>query len=221
MNRQKMGLSKRLSDAGFTTEREYYPSGNLWKKTIFLKGKKHVEYIYDDVDNPMSEIELIPWADNVIHGNRIKYYSHTMMEKETEYVMGEKKREVTYYPDKYGQSTGYMKSLTYFNNNRVNGIIKGYYPQLKLFYLEEYNIGIPIGEHKKFYESGNVKKRCFYIDGKLNGEYRIFYDTDDERLKEYRTYINGELNGELMEYSITGDILRIRYYDNDLLVDNE
>jgi len=61
------------------------------------------------------------------------------------------------------------------------------------------------GEQIGYFNSGEIEYKCWYLDGKINGEY-IYY------------YRIGERNGEQIGYFNSGEISFKYYYINDKLV---
>jgi antitoxin component YwqK of YwqJK toxin-antitoxin module len=67
-----------------------------------------------------------------------------------------------------------------------------------------------IGDYLLFYEDGSLKKKCFYKDGNLEGEYKWL--SNDGILLNLSYYINGYLEGESKEWYYDGKLKNIYVY---------
>ena len=122
-------------------------------------------------------------------------------------------------------------------NSNVTGIHKVYHIDTNNI-LEEVFIlnGIREGICKRYYKCGCLMALCNYVNGKLNGEYKTFYNTckkynnegnniscicyyiDDKKNGLYQTfyntgqkwkiinYIDGEIVGEYKSYARNGNL---------------
>lgn len=67
-----------------------------------------------------------------------------------------------------------------------------------------------------YYENGQIKDQCTYIDGKLEGTYLSWYETGE--LQSSIQYKNGKRHGKMIEYYITGEKSRELIYENNIFV---
>jgi len=91
-----------------------------------------------------------------------------------------------------------------YKNGKVDGVVKDFFPNGKLFESSTYVQGVKHGPSTKFYESGVLSQETVYDSGKIDGvqkkyrkdgklAYEMYYDHDCPctGLKEYG--INGDL----------------------------
>ena len=68
------------------------------------------------------------------------------------------------------------------------------------------------GEYKSYYKSGDLSSICYYIDDKIQGEYKKFYQNG--QLEKIGNYVDGKEEGEFITYYETGQIKDICNYVN-------
>jgi antitoxin component YwqK of YwqJK toxin-antitoxin module len=87
-------------------------------------------------------------------------------------------------------------------------------------YCEEYFVinGKREGEYKVFYD-GNLETVCYYINDKLhgecNGESKYYYENGN--LMNICNYVNGNRHGCYKQYDEKGNLINTEYYINDVL----
>ncbi|NPD83876.1 hypothetical protein HNS38_03850 [Lentimicrobium sp. L6] len=79
--------------------------------------------------------------------------------------------------------------------------------------FDEYQETVPINKlQTDYYKNGNKKYEVFMIDGKLEGWYKIWYESGE--LDSEIEYHNGMRNGLMLEYYKNGQISARMLYDN-------
>ena len=69
-----------------------------------------------------------------------------------------------------------------------------------------------------YYESGAVKSKGNYVDGKLQGNYIPYYENGE--LQSKVNYVDGIEQGEVIEYYENGEIKEIKNYKDGELIEN-
>mmetsp|Transcript_29795 Transcript_29795/g.33229 ORF Transcript_29795/g.33229 Transcript_29795/m.33229 type:complete len:123 (-) Transcript_29795:24-392(-) len=59
------------------------------------------------------------------------------------------------------------------------------------------------GEYKQWYENGQLKEYCHYVNGIREGEYKCWYDNG--QLETQSNYVNGLSEGEFMSWRKNGE----------------
>jgi len=60
------------------------------------------------------------------------------------------------------------------------------------------------GEYIEYYLSGEIKYKCFYLDGKLHGESIYYFKSGD--IASISNYLCGDTHGECIYYHASGKI---------------
>jgi antitoxin component YwqK of YwqJK toxin-antitoxin module len=71
------------------------------------------------------------------------------------------------------------------------------------------------GYTKEFYPDGSLKYHVPIVNGLLNGEYHLFYETGELRMKTF--FINDKINGLAIEYYRSGNIRYSIEMNNSLM----
>jgi antitoxin component YwqK of YwqJK toxin-antitoxin module len=79
-------------------------------------------------------------------------------------------------------------------------------------YFEDEN-GQRQGEYSKWYETGQLREHCYYVDGKRHGEYKWWYENG--QLWEHCYYVDDNLHGEYKAWYSDGQLWRHCYYVDD------
>jgi antitoxin component YwqK of YwqJK toxin-antitoxin module len=87
-------------------------------------------------------------------------------------------------------SNGKFKEIYYLKNDQKNGL------------------------YESFYESGNPKIKCYYVDGILHREHIEYYDKLD-CIHKYLQYDNGKLHGVIKSYHPNGKPFVEQMYENN------
>jgi len=72
------------------------------------------------------------------------------------------------------------------------------------------------GEEVEYYENGNIRWKCNYLNGKLNGEV-IYYYLNGNKEKQ-GSFINGIKNGWFYHWYIDGKLAGKMFYANDNII---
>lgn len=168
-----------------------YDNGDGYRQTVknTITGKSITTYYYNDTG--MEYIESI--AD---------YNLFCCMSNDT-YTLR------SYYPGKYGSTLGKLKSVEYFNDNKLSG---------KQIY---------------YYESGKIKMELNYKNNLLDGKQFFYYDKTKEGIicklgkdniygpisikRQMVVYDNGNKLEEI-EYDENEEIIREALFSNDVII---
>jgi antitoxin component YwqK of YwqJK toxin-antitoxin module len=92
-----------------------------------------------------------------------------------------------------------------------------YYTNGKQIVAEEhYENGRLSGEYKIFYPNGKLTETSHFKDGKLHGNSKRYSDAGV--LLDDLMYVNGEIHGEAVYYDASGKVRQKGLYENDLKV---
>jgi len=130
----------------------------------------------------------------------------------TEYKINE-----TVYPNKFDNdlenvcSSGIhyflnLKSAFYYGivMNNMNGKYLSWYDDGQIKIKCNYVDGKLNGEHLRWYENGQMYEKCNYINGKIHGEYLKWYKNGQMCGK--CNYINGKIHGEYLSWYENGQM---------------
>ncbi len=115
-----------------------------------------------------------------------------------------------YFPD------GNLAQICKFENNHVNGEVKGLYDDGKIYCKMFYTNGNKTGEHTYYYPNGEIKFKEQYRNDSLNGDYVSFYE--NKVIKEKFTYKAEEIDGIYQYYYSNGQLWIEKEYKNGLLL---
>ena len=104
---------------------------------------------------------------------------------------------------------------SYLGDKNIASIIKKFIYSKVIQFNEQYGLkeeysikyNKKYGEYISIYPNGQIAKKCFYIEGKEEGECKIWWP--NAVLKEHIYYRNGEINGEYKYWNHEG-VLRIQ-----------
>lgn len=231
----------------------YTPHGHLMSLVTYVKGKPDGSqtYYYPN-GNVYYTIDIV---DESWHGTYREYYKSGELKLKTEYINGEntgwhyeyyrsgqpssmsmvingnlEQRYTTYY------RSGSTKDEYYYRNGQLQGLLKYYSPEGKLYSLDKYNEGVPVsliyydslgnvttrselpngtGTHIQKRADGTVTIKREWLCGKENADYKSSYDTD---LPDQQIAIkNGEFNGLTRTYHSNGQLSGEGHYkDNEM-----
>jgi antitoxin component YwqK of YwqJK toxin-antitoxin module len=69
-----------------------------------------------------------------------------------------------------------------------------------------------------YHNDGQVRMKCFVVNGKLHGEYINYYEDGQVRKKCF--YVNGIWHGEYIDYYSDGSVAwHLLYVNGELLID--
>jgi antitoxin component YwqK of YwqJK toxin-antitoxin module len=197
----------------------YYPTGEKSKTVTFVQNKEEGKAFEYDKDGRV--ITLLTYKNGFIYAS----------EKINRFNSEGRKTGVwrELYP------TGVTKEEGNWTNGLKNGIFKLYKKNGDLDRLEKYEDGIKIeGDEQtmilevrqQFYESGNVKERGSYKEGKKQGTFR-FYDengnetgaalyVEDQKIGEGKIDSTGQRQGDWKLYYPSGELRAQGAYVNGL-----
>ena len=235
MNNQDM-VNAASANKPFTgTCETCHMNGALERRVTFVSGKENgVDTTYYASGCPQVIRNHVQGAE---HGQWIYYYDSTQYTAwEMNYVAGVKHGKHIYMK-KNGDTTRWEN----YNNGRLHGTKRTYYPDSKIKREVEYNNGIMDGKFKIYnlkgviieelnYKQGKKHEECkyFYDDGKplknenwnmgiKNGEFKIFYYQGTIQVSE--SYKKGLKEGWFMEYYPDATTKRKALYKKDELLE--
>ena len=65
------------------------------------------------------------------------------------------------------------------------------------------------GKYTEKYHNGNLKYEVNYINGKKEGEFKLYYQQDNQIYAIY-TYVNDKKNGEYKKYNEEGQLIEYK-----------
>jgi antitoxin component YwqK of YwqJK toxin-antitoxin module len=190
------------------------------KKQYYTSGAIQFEYNY---------------RNNKLHGTTTEYYE-----------TGERKAEYNYKDGQLIAQKDYTRAgslsyeLKYEEGKKIEAQIE-YYPTGELFRQRNFVNGKREGVELEFYRNGKKKAernykngrkegsaKGYHINGKLQGDWlfnndepksaTIFYNTGEKWLVHTDFDKKGRLNGTSREYDKKGNLIAIRYYKDDEMV---
>jgi antitoxin component YwqK of YwqJK toxin-antitoxin module len=98
----------------------------------------------------------------------------------------------------------------YYVNGQPNGRIQKWFPNYKLEYEENYNMGKREGTQHYFYDSGKKKEEAVYKNGKANGTHKK-WNEDGMLIYDFQMS-GGEREGKCTEYHANGKLKKSGSY---------
>ena len=117
------------------------------------------------------------------------------------------------------------------------GLYTNYHNNGQIYRTFFHNNGIEEGEYKEYTQSGTIKAKRFYMNGKKYGESMIYHNNgiiyilsyyvnnilegvyeeyyENGQLKEKSNFLNGKYHGKFESYFENGNKSKTGYYDND------
>ena len=71
------------------------------------------------------------------------------------------------------------------------------------------------GIHKDYYLDGSLYHEFYHNNGKINGEYKIYYSGDENKINKIINYVDGKKHGENITYDKNGVIIEKSLYNDD------
>ncbi len=164
------------------TEKEYYSSGVLWRK-IPYKNDKINGMVISYYENGNREFE-IPYRNGKKDGTEKDYYISRELNWEKPYVNDTLNGIVKEY------HAGILYKETSFKKGKIDGVVKTYYQDGKLWFVVLFTKGDANGAAKYYYENGKLKSEIPYTDDKINGVDKEYFP--DGKLESETTYNNGQ-----------------------------
>lgn len=104
----------------------------------------------------------------------------------------------------YDNATQALMVEREYNQDKITGTEKLYFPDGKADAIITYKDGLHYGPFKYFYPNGQLKQNGEYVEGKIEGMLRGFYM--DGTLKEEVTHQEGVTEGPFKEYNENGTL---------------
>jgi antitoxin component YwqK of YwqJK toxin-antitoxin module len=140
-----------------------------------------------------------------------------------------------FYNNPFSSFNGYVKCEYNFKNGKLHGLVVFYDDYKGKYFLSnsiEYRNGKRNGFYRKWFENGQLREECIYIEDKLDGEFKEFWEDgtlhgggnfkNGKPIGEHRYYnekgvlVNEEFYSESFE-NYQGELLQKWYYDNGQL----
>jgi len=134
-----------------------------------------------------------------------------ILQQEVAFVKGEK---VGLY--KYFFPSGNIGVEGKYLSNKLEGEVKSYYEDGKLYGTRFYNNGLKTGKHTYLHPNGKLKLEHSFVNDTLEGLYQTFYPNGN--IQESFNYLNGKENGIYKYYYENGQIWIEKEYKNGLLI---
>lgn len=200
---------------------KYYMNGVISQKATYKNNKLEGElYIY----YPNKKVKIIYNFKDGLKEGQYKYYDKfTKLRQTGNYLNDEldgefifytfygKKEKVTHFKNglKFGIETiinenNIVQSQIEYKADTINGLYETFYDDGNLNYR-----GKKVGNNFKdslfvYYQNGDILRKCYYNDGRINGEFITFYE--HEVVKSITSYSNGIRIGNFIEYFPDGSI---------------
>ncbi len=184
---------------------DYYYGGKISSQGKYVSGEKTGIWIYFFSDGKMSREEN--YKDGQLDGKMIYYFTNGKPEREFIYKNGNRNGAYKRYSED-GQ-------LCCVLNYKDDVVVSYSYNDKSSHLVPAIAIAGGNGKVKAFYSNGNVSAEMEYIDGKLNGAFKVYYP-DGKIYYEEENLVNGITNGKLFEYYANGKKQSEYnyYYDN-------
>ncbi|MDH4471248.1 MAG: hypothetical protein QE487_01500 [Fluviicola sp.] len=206
----------------------YYDDGSPKSESYFVNGSKNgiqKEYAVNGKLVSWEEWDLgrivrnvfLDTNENVIHefgeyNGKIeaKDPGNTYIISSGNYKNGNADGDYTwFYPD------GKVETSGKFVNSERAGEWKWYYLNGKLSRVVNYVNGNREGLQKDYFSNGKLKSEVNYVNDETQGTYKYYFENG--QLKVTGIYLNGNREGKVTYYTTEGDVLMIRYYDQDVI----
>jgi len=122
---------------------------------------KNGKFIYPDTNKPYTgNLEVInnDWGKDAVEFSK-------------DYVDG-----ILHGAEKSFYKSGKLKTLGYFNQGKVDGVVTGYYEDGGIKLRAFFKNGLKQGRVIYYYPNGNRQQEQFYTDDVLDGTYTIWYE---------------------------------------------
>jgi antitoxin component YwqK of YwqJK toxin-antitoxin module len=176
---------------------EYYESGNIFNRKIFIEGYKKNGKL-DGLFKIYSENGKILQEKNYENGELIgsykEYFENGIIKIKGNYLNNELEGLVEVY-----YNNRRIKEKQNFKNGKLNGLIKLYNKSGRLSEEAEYKEDKLHGFFKYYYPNGKTKGEGNHKNGELHGLYKEYYD-HNFLVSRASNYQNGKLHGSLKEY---------------------
>jgi len=175
-----------------------YPNGKLRYTGSFLNGKEIGTFkFYENNSNNFPHItkEYKATSDTAT----VKFFNKDGDVKTIGKMIGKNRVGAwTYY-----FSNKNIFSEEFYNNGKLEGVLKNYYANGQVTEIAEYKNGLKNGVSKIYTENGVLIEEVIYVDGKLNGPAK-YYDLKGQ-IKETGVYKDNKKDGK-WEFYIDGQV---------------
>jgi|SRR4051812_36672463 len=134
-----------------------------------------------------------------------------LLQQELHYVNGEKVGAFTYF---FPNGTKGIEGD--YVANYLEGEIKSYYEDGKLYSTRQYKHGLKVGRHTYLYPTGKLEAELNFINDTLNGHYQTNYENGNS--KEVFSYNKGMATGNYKYYYENGQLWVEKEYKDGLLL---
>lgn len=111
-------------------------------------------------------------------------------------------------------ASGKINSIYYFNDDKKVGGHLGYYENGSLMTVEYKDENEKTIFKSEYYENGNPYVKADYVDGRLEGIYKIYWDNG--YLRKIAVIDKGRINGFVLSFDRSGQLSGSNYYlDNE------
>jgi antitoxin component YwqK of YwqJK toxin-antitoxin module len=216
-NYMKSGYSNSHFNAAGKTDKNHLRQG-YWKDYIVIN-----DFEYVNIDNKSQEIfgnfllygegKFIdgkregPWKFYVIEDKTLRKILH----QEVSFLNGEKVGpSKCFFPD------GNISVAGTYVSDQLDGEIKSFYDNGKLYGTRPYSKGKRIGKHIYFYSNGAIQFELNFVNDTLNGLYQAYYQNG--KIQESFYYKMDNINGDYKYYYDNGQLWIEKEYENGLLM---
>jgi len=150
---------------------------------------KQGRFIYPETNKPYTgNLDVInnDWGKDAVEFNK-------------DYVDG-----ILHGAEKSYYKSGKLKTLGYFNQGKVDGVVTGYYEDGSIKVRAYFDNGIKQGRVIYYYPNGNRQQEQFYTDDVLDGLHRTWYENGN--LMEVAPYSKGVIHGTGKTYWEAGGV---------------
>ena len=179
-----------------------HSNGSLERRITFVNGKQN------GIDTSKYASGCIQSVQSTIMGEQngqwLLYYDSTYLKMwEMNYQAGEKHGKHIFF-DKVSEEKVDTTKWENYNNGRLHGTKRTYYPESKIKREVNYVNGIMDGYFKEYNPRGVITLELIYKEGKKNEEAKYFYD--DGTLLKTENWNMDVKNGEFKTFYYQGDV---------------
>jgi len=139
----------------------------------------------------------------------VKYYYPTgELLSEGAYKKGNNTGEWKYY-NRYSKLT----ERTFFEDDKLQGVVKDYYPTGEIKIEKEYKDGQLHGYYVKYFLNGKKMEEGWYQNGEQEQQWLTYYP--DGSIEGDYYYLYGKLTGDNLDYALDGKMDAVSTYDED------
>ena len=195
----------------------FYNNGTLLASIRYEKGKLDGESVYYYMNGKI-EKKLI-YKEDLLNGKALFFDENEALIGFTEYKHGVKEGPLVFYGDHKSPAfeewyeKGLLNKAKYFDffGNELSCIHEGkgiqtVFEDGKLKKQIEYFKGMPCGETKLFYPSGNIQSQFYILNGSKNGSEWIYFDEENKKPKLFLSWYQDELHGSQKSWYESGSL---------------